>query len=101
MKNCLYCSKEIRDQAAFCNHCGREQPAPETPPKIRPASRNAWIGAGVLAFSFLVSLMTNGMRPTTQLEALIPGLIIGLAGWVAIIMFGIAIVQAVLNRRER
>jgi hypothetical protein len=54
---------------------------------------------GFLVFAFLVSAITNGMTPTTKMQALLPGLIMGLAGWAAIILFIVAIVQAILNRR--
>lgn len=68
--------------------------------KVRPAKRNAWLGVGFIAFALLVSAITNGMTPTTQLGALLPGLTIGLSALIGIILLLVAIVQAILNRRS-
>jgi hypothetical protein len=99
MKKCPYCAEEIQDEALVCKHCGRELAAIKAPRKDRPAKRNALIGVGFLVLTFILSAIQSGMRPTTQMGALLPGLLTGLAGWAAIILFIVAIVQAILNRR--
>lgn len=65
--------------------------------KKRKAGRTALIGVGFMVLCFMLAAIP-WERPTTQIEALLPGLLIGLAGWTAIILFIIAIVQAILNR---
>jgi hypothetical protein len=77
-----------------------QQPPPR-PLKKRPAGRNAAIGAGFLVLCIVTAIITEGITPTTKLGAILPGLIIGLTGWAAIIMFIIAIVQAIRNRRAK
>jgi len=67
----------------------------------KSAGRTALIGLGCLVLTFICAVIQSGMKPTTQLEALLPGLAIGLAGWAAIILFIVAIVQAIQNRRRK
>jgi uncharacterized membrane protein len=67
----------------------------------KPAGRTALIGVGCMVLAFICAAIQSGMRPTTQLEALLPGLIVGLVGWVAIILFIVAIVQAIQNHRRK
>jgi len=45
--------------------------------------------------------MQGSMRPTAQMEAIIPGLMVGLLGWAAIILFIVALVQTVRNRMNK
>jgi hypothetical protein len=98
MKECPFCSEEIKDDAMVCTHCGRVLTTVEMPRPKRPAGRTAAIGVGFLLLSFLCAAIQGSMQPSTQMEALIPGIIIGLLGWVAIILFIVAIVQVFLNR---
>lgn len=43
--------------------------------------------AAIISFvlDMVVAIVTQGSRPTTQAEAMIPGLLMGVLGWVAII----------------
>lgn len=99
MKKCPFCAEEIQDEAILCKHCGRDLTAPEPPRKKRSAGRTAAIGAGFLVLGLISTAIQGGMRPTTQLGAILPGLITGLAIWAAIILFIVAIIQAIRNRK--
>lgn len=101
MKKCPFCAEDIQDEATICKHCGRDLTTPQPPRKKVSAGRTAAIAAGFLVLAFISSAISGGMRPTTQLEAILPGLITGLAGWVAIILFIIAIIQAIRNSRVK
>lgn len=101
MKKCLVCSKEINDDAMVCVHCGSMVSRSAVPTYKRPAGRTAAIGAGFLVLSLLCSTIQGSMRPTTQMEAIIPGLMVGLLGWAAIILFIVALVQTVRNRMNK
>lgn len=58
----------------------------------------------VAAISFgldvVVSLATQDFRPSTQTEALLPGLIMGVLGWVAIICFIAGVVKWFSARKK-
>ncbi len=56
------------------------------------------IAAGFLVVAVIAATISGDMRPATQMEAMLPGLITGLAAWVAIILFIVAIIQAIRNR---
>lgn len=52
------------------------------------------------ALDVIVSLATQGFRPSTQAEAIIPGLIMGVLGWVAIICVIAGIVKWFSSRKK-
>lgn len=67
----------------------------------KPAGRTAAIAVGLLAFSFACTAIQSGMNPTTQMGALLPGMIAGGAGFAAIILFVVALIQAIQNWRAK
>lgn len=67
--------------------------------KKRRAGKTAMIGVGFLVLSFISAAIK--ITPTTKLEAILPGLITGLTGLTAIILFIIAIVQAISNKHKK
>jgi hypothetical protein len=101
MKDCPFCFEEVQAGAVVCDNCGSKLPVDQLMKKVRPAGRNAVIGLVFLILTFILAALQSGARPTTQLGAIFPGLLTGLAGWIAIIFFIIAIVQAILNRRKQ
>lgn len=52
------------------------------------------------ALDMLVSIATQGSRPTTQAEAIIPGLLMGILGWVAIICLIAGIIKWLSSRKK-
>ena len=52
------------------------------------------------ALDVIVSLATQDFRPSTQSEAIIPGLIMGVLGWVAIICLIAGIVKWLSSRKK-
>ena len=80
-------------------HAREAEAAFKDRPRKRPAGKTALMGIGCLLASFILAAATTNLRPTTKLGAILPGLTIGLLGWAAIILFIIAIVQVVRNRR--
>lgn len=58
----------------------------ENPKKSKRPAKPFFVAAIIsFALSMVVSLATQGFRPSTQLEAIIPGLLMGILGWIAII----------------
>ncbi len=53
-----------------------------------------------LGLDFFVSFVTQGMRPTTKAEALIPGMLMGILGWIAIICLIAGIVKLITSRKK-
>jgi predicted nucleic acid-binding Zn ribbon protein len=96
MKKCIYCRKEVEESAKICPHCGFSLSKPR-----KPAGRTALIAIGFLALGMIINALTLNVRPTTQMQAILPGLLVGVAIWVAIILFIVAAVQAILNLRAR
>ena len=68
--------------------------------KQRPAGRNAIIGAVCLVVGFTVQAVSGGVRPTTQLGAILPGFITGLAIVVGIAFLIVSMFQAGLGSRK-
>jgi predicted nucleic acid-binding Zn ribbon protein len=99
MKKCPFCTGEIPDEAAVCQHCKRDLTASPSPRRKRRAGRTALIGLGLLVLAFILEIISG--RPTSQLGAILSGLLIVGAMLAAIILFIVAIVQAVGNRKTK
>lgn len=58
--------------------------------------------AAIISFALdmIVAIATQGSRPSTQAEAIIPGLIMGVLGWVAIICVIAGIVKWLASRNR-
>ncbi len=89
-----------------------EEASPDTPSlspkeqrahrmKKKSAGRTAVIGAGFLVLAFISSAIQTETTPTTKVGAILPGLITGLAALAAIILFIVAIAQAIRNRNAK
>lgn len=58
--------------------------------------------AAIISFALdmVVAIATQDFRPTTQAEAIIPGLLMGVLGWVAIICVVAGIVKWLSSRKK-
>ena len=58
--------------------------------------------AAIIAFALdmIVAIATQGARPTTQAAAFIPGMLMGILGWVAIICLIAGIVKWFSSRKK-
>lgn len=78
----------------------------ENPKKSRSLfaalSAKQFFVAAAIAFvlDMIVAMATQGARPTTQAAALIPGLLMGILGWVAIICLIAGIVKWFSSRKK-
>ena len=102
MKKCPYCAEEIQDEAVVCKHCKKDLVENPTGRHIRPSGKVAKWGLVFLVITFVMAGIQGAMGPpSTKMGALLPGMIVGLAGWAAIILFIIAGVYAWLNSRDK
>ncbi len=77
MKNCVYCNNQIEDNATYCIHCGKQQPAtpyyPQQPP--RQSNNNILyliigiLGTAVLLIGgYLIYSMMSGSKAAEEEE---------------------------------
>jgi peptidoglycan/LPS O-acetylase OafA/YrhL len=99
MKKCPFCAGEIQDEATVCQHCKRDLTAVQSPHKKRRAGRTALIGLGFLVLAFILGAIMG--TPTSQAGAVLGSLMIVGSMFAAIILFIVAIVQAVGNRKAK
>lgn len=64
-------------------------------------AKNYFITALVaFALDILISIATQSSRPTTKAEALIPGMLMGILGWIAIICLIAGIIKFFTSRKK-
>jgi hypothetical protein len=65
------------------------------------SAKQFFVAAAIsFALDMIVAIATQGARPTSQAAAFIPGMLMGVLGWVAIICLIAGIVKWFLSRKK-
>ena len=65
------------------------------------SAKQFFVAAAIsFALDMIVAIVTQGARPTTQAAAFIPGMLMGVLGWVAIICLIAGIVKWFSSRKK-